>query len=228
MTFAAAPATVFVTDGAGNYQMATKSLRQVLQKDGYPIDVITYEWSHGTHRIVADQIGYQHARTEGKKMARDILDYRDAHPDRPIYLVGHSAGATITMAALENLPPGVVERAILLSPALSMHYDVRPALRSVKQGMNVFYSPYDYIYLGMATCILGTPDHRWTAPAGRAGFRVEPDPEEPALLGKLVQRPWQPADRELGNNGGHYGNYQPDFLRARVIPLFNPALLSPR
>ena len=118
----------------------------------------------------------------------------------------------------------MVEGAILLSPSLSCDYDVRPALRSLKRSLHVFYSPDDYFYLGMVTGILGNADRRWCENAGRAGFRVQPDPAEPELLNKLVQRPWQPADRELGNDGGHYGNYQPDFLRARVISLFNPSL----
>jgi pimeloyl-ACP methyl ester carboxylesterase len=228
MTFAAVPATVFVADGAGNYQFTTTSLRTVLQKDGYPIEVVTYDWSHGSHRIFADHLGYQHAREEGKKLALAVLEYHAAHPGRPIYLLGHSAGATVAVVALENLPPGVVDRAVLLSPALSTQYDIRPALRSVKSNLYVFYSRYDCLYLGIATGILGTPDHRWTAPAGRAGFCNQPDLDDPTLLDKLVQRPWKPNDVELGNNGGHYGNYQPDFLRIRVIPLLNPTILPNR
>ena len=224
MTFPAIPATVFVADGAGNYQFTTTALRAVLQKDGYPIEVLTAEWSHGNYRLFADHLDYQHARAEGKKLACAVLEYHAAHPGRPIYLVGHSAGGTVAVVALENLPPGVVDRAVLLSPALSSTYDIRPALRSVKTSVNVFYSRYDCLFLGIGTGILGTPDHRWTSPAGRAGFRVEPDLDDPTLLGKLVQRPWKPSDLELGNNGGHYGNYQPDFLRVRVIPLLNPAI----
>ena len=30
---------------------------------------------------------------------------------------------------------------------------------------------------------------------------------------------WQPSDRELGNDGGHYGAYQPDYLKVRVLPV---------
>jgi pimeloyl-ACP methyl ester carboxylesterase len=219
------PATVFVANGAGNYQMTTRALRNVARKDGEPLEFITFDWSHGKHRFLADQIHESHARAQGKKLADAVVAYHAKYPDRPIYLLGHSAGTTVTMAALENVPEGIVERAILLSPSLSAEYDVRPALRSVKQGLHVFYSRYDYVYLGLATGLVGTPDRRWSAAAGRTGFRVPADWDEPELLCKLVQRSWRPSDHGLGNNGGHFGNTRPDFMRAHILPLFNS---SPR
>ena len=213
----AVPATVFVADGAGNYQLLSKALRNVVKKDGRPIDVVTHEWSHGKYRILADYLHNDHARIEGKRLADKMIEHRAAYPERPIHLIGHSAGATVVVAALENLPDDFVERAVLLAPAISAEYDVQPALRSVQSSLHVFCSPYDYVILGFATRVLGTPDHRWTAMAGRQGFRE--DPVDP----KLVQRPWQPADCVQGNNGGHFGGYQPEFLRANVLPLFLPA-----
>ncbi len=214
----AVPATVFVADGAGNYQLLSKALRGVVKKDGRAIDVVTHEWSHGKYRILADYLHHEHACEEGKRLADKMREHRVAYPDRPIHLIGHSAGATVVMAALENLPVDFVERAVLLAPALSAEYDVHPALRSVHQGLHVFCSPYDYVILGFATRLLGTPDHRWTAMAGCQGFR--------AADRKLVQQPWRPADCALGNTGGHFGAYQPEFLRAHVMPLFQPGTIA--
>jgi hypothetical protein len=34
-----------------------------------------------------------------------------------------------------------------------------------------------------------------------------------------VQHPWQPSYRQLGNEGGHYGAYQPEYLKAQVLPV---------
>src|SRR5687767_4366858 len=48
-------AVVFVADGAGNFQAASMHLRDVVACDRLPIDVRTFEWSHGYGRIVADQ-----------------------------------------------------------------------------------------------------------------------------------------------------------------------------
>jgi pimeloyl-ACP methyl ester carboxylesterase len=216
------PATVFVENGAGNYQLTTRALRHLARKDGEPLEFITFDWSHGKHRFLADEMHHAHARAQGETLAETVIAYHAKHPDRPIYLLGHSAGTSVTMAALENLPEGIVERAILLSPSLSADYDVRPALRSVKQGLHVFYSRYDYIYLGLATGLVGSPDRYWTAAAGRTGFRVPAD-ADPEQFRKLVQRSWQSSDRAFGNNGGHFGNTQPDFMRAQILPLFNSA-----
>ena len=212
------PATVFVANGAGNYQMTTRALRNLARKDCQPLEVITFDWSHGKYRVLADQMGQEHARTQGKKLADVVAAYHAKNPDRPIYLLGHSAGTTVVLAALENMPEPIVERAILLAPSLSARYNVQQALRTVKHSLNVFYSPHDYIYLGAATYLLGTPDRRWTATAGRTGFN---QPLEPEVQSKLVQRSWQPTDRLLGNNGGHFGAYQAGYLRAHVIPLFD-------
>src|SRR5438105_4489221 len=60
------PVTVFVADGAGNFQVTSRTLRAVAQSDGYPLKIATFKWSHGYGRVIADQICFSHARTEGK------------------------------------------------------------------------------------------------------------------------------------------------------------------
>src|ERR1043165_6027982 len=202
------PGAVFVANGAGNFQVTTKALRNVIDMDCQPLEVITFDWSHGKYRILADQIGKAHAREQGKRLADAVVTYHAHNPERPIYLIGHSAGASVVMAALENLPESVVTRAVLLAPSLSAEYDVRAALCSVRQSLHVFYSRNDYFYLGLATDIVGTPDHRWTASAGRVGFRIEnPNPQDCEMYNKLQQHGWRPDDRALGHNGGHFGVY---------------------
>jgi hypothetical protein len=42
------------------------------------------------------------------------------------------------------------------------------------------------------------------------------------LYAKLRQYPWEPGLDSTGNHGGHYGAYQPDFLRVAVLPLLLP------
>jgi pimeloyl-ACP methyl ester carboxylesterase len=215
------PATVFVADGAGNFQLTSKTLRTVVQMDEDPLQVVTFNWSHGYGRVIADQVGYAHARAEGQRLADAVLLYRAQHPTVPLYLVGHSAGSSVVVAALETLPTGTVDRAMLLSPSLSSNYDLRPALASVGRGLYVYYSTQDYWYLGLVTGVLGTSDRRWANSSGRYGFQA-PEGEDARLYGKLYQRQWEPSDAPLGNHGGHYGNYQPEFLRAHIIPLLQP------
>lgn len=221
---AGVPGTVFVADGAGDFQFTSRSIRNVAQADGYPLQVVTYSWSHGYLRVIADQVGYEHARCEGKRLATEVLEFHARHPGTPVYLLGHSAGSAVILAALENLPPGVVDRAVLLSPSLSTCYDVRPALASVEGGLYVFHSPYDTWYLGVVTGVVGNSDRRWGSSSGRYGFHV-PDCDPAGVYARLHQRSWQPSDVELGNRGGHYGNYQREFLRVHVLPLLEPVPL---
>jgi pimeloyl-ACP methyl ester carboxylesterase len=215
-------AIVYVADGAGNFQIASRSLRAVVNKDGYPIRVKTWKWSHGYGRVIADQVCFEHAKAEGRRLAEEVVARHDRHPDTPIYLVGHSAGSAVVVTALEHLPAGIVDRAILLSPSLSTCYDLEPALAAVKRGIHVFYSQHDYWYLGMVTGLLGTSDRRWCCSSGRYGFDAPARGPATGLYAKLFQRAWHPTDVHVGNFGGHYGNYQPDFLRTRVVPLLQP------
>jgi hypothetical protein len=210
---------VFAADGAGNFRVASMMLRQIVEEDQLPLEVYAFEWSHGYARILSDQMAFSHACDKGKQLAEQVLAYHARYPTIPIYLYSHSAGCAVAAKALEALPPGVVERAILLAPALSANYDVVPLLERVNRGLHVFYSRQDWCYLGVCTYMVGTADRHFGCCSGRVGFRPDPAHLDPALAAKLFQHPWQPEDRALGNNGGHYGGYQPPYLRAYVIPL---------
>ena len=146
-----------------------------------------------------------------------VAEWRARKPNQAIYLVGHSAGCAVVLVAMEGLPPGSVERVILLAPAVSADYDLRPALAGVRQTIDVFCSERDWAALRLGTGIIGTTDRHWTAPAGRVGFRT-PEPGSP-LYAKLRQHPWHPSVAWTGNRGGHYDSYKPAYLRAYVLPL---------
>lgn len=211
---------VFAADGAGNFQAASRSLREVLQQKDSPLAVHTYDWSHGFLMILADQLGYTSARREGVRLAGLVRAFKEKHPDAPVVLLGHSAGCLVALTAAESLPAGSVEQIVLLAPSVATDYDLRPALRAVRESVDVFYSTSDLLYLGFAVRILGTTDRRWTPSGGLVGFRRRAATFEDALLyNKLRQHPWLPEDRPTGNLGGHYGSYQPGYLRTRVLPL---------
>jgi alpha-beta hydrolase superfamily lysophospholipase len=210
---------LFAVDGAGNFQASSQHVRQALAEAHLPIEVVTVEWSHGFGRIIADQIGYTYARAQGHTLAEALHQFRLDHPTVPIYLLAHSAGSAVAVAALESVPSGTVDSAFLLAPSLSASYDIRPALRAVKYGLHVYYSERDTLYLGVWTGILGNSDRHWGPSSGRIGFQTCPaSPEDAYLYSKLIQRPWQPADLASGNDGKHYGDYQPDFVRLHVLP----------
>jgi pimeloyl-ACP methyl ester carboxylesterase len=153
-------------------------------------------------------------------LAAVVLAYRKEHPGAKIHLVGHSAGSMVVLSAAEQLPPRTLEHIVLLAPSVSKEYDIRPALQSVCGNVEVHYSGHDWLYLGLCTKLVGCADHRRCEASGRVGFelRVE-SPEDAELLPHLQQHPWQRSFRELGNNGGHYGAYQPEYLKSYVLPV---------
>lgn len=214
---------VFVADGAGNYQKFSHALGRAARDGGFSTQIVTFEWSHGYLRSIADQVDYAHARAQGRHLAQRVLQFRAEYPDRPVYLAGHSAGAMVVIAALECLPPDTVDNAVLISPSLSSFYDLRPSLRGVKRGLHNFYSERDWVYCGLITRTLGTSDRLCTVCSGRVGFKAFCCPGEEFLLGRLVQRPWTRADAWTGNRGGHFGNYESQFMQLNVLPLFQAA-----
>lgn len=215
-----AAALVLVADGAGDFRAASLSLAQVAEQAQAPLCVQSFVWSHGYFRILADEMDYRHIRCEGQLLAQRVWAEKQVHPETPIFLVAHSAGTGVVLNAAEALPPNTVERIILLAPAVSTERDLRGALRAARQGIDVFYSKNDWWYLGTAVTLFGTADRRWTAAAGRVGFRpMVCAPEDGALYDKLRQYPWDESLSWTGHKGGHYGSYQPGFLKACVLPL---------
>jgi pimeloyl-ACP methyl ester carboxylesterase len=210
-----------VADGAGNTAGLSTALRDAVAAEQLPLCVETFEWSYGPYRYLADEMDGGHAREAGCRLAARVAAYRQAYPGGKVCLVGHSAGSLVVLAAAENLPPAAVERIVLLAPAVSSGYDLRPALCTARQGIDVFYSERDWAVLGLGVGIIGTTDRRWSAAAGRVGFKpVLTAPGDAALYTRLRQHPWDPCVAWTGNTGGHYGTYmEPSYLHAYVLPL---------
>ena len=135
---------IFVADGAGNFQACSESLREAASRDKPPAFIHTFEWSHGYCRILADQLDFKYARTAGQALAREVEEFHDRMPKCRIFLVGHSAGSSVVLAALEKVRPGVVERAFLVAPSVSARYDLTPSLTNVKHTLHVYYSGHDW------------------------------------------------------------------------------------
>jgi pimeloyl-ACP methyl ester carboxylesterase len=222
-------AVVFVADGAGDFRAASTAVHKVVTDDHWPVQVEPVPWSHGYLRVLRDQLDYAHGRAEGHRLAGQIIALKSQHPQMRIYLVGHSAGTVVAVAAAESLPPGLIEGMALLAPSLSTFYDLRPALEAVRNHVDVYYSRRDWGYLGIGTTILGTSDRLRAPASGRIGFQEYlGSTQERAESQKLRQHEWHIADWRTGNNGGHYGSYQRRFLRAQVLPaLLESELLEP-
>jgi pimeloyl-ACP methyl ester carboxylesterase len=211
-------AVVIVADGAGNFQGASIALRGLVEEENLPLHIHTFEWSHGNYRAISDLVDFKHTLRRGEELAELVMAQRRQQPDVPIILVGHSAGAGVVLCAAENLPPQSVDQIVLLLPAVSQDYDLRPTLRSIRKHLDVFHSAKDRWWLGLVPNVLGTTDRRWGVAAGRYGFRpvIECTADE-RLHRKLRQHGWHPCMAWTGNMGGHFGCYLPDHMRAYVL-----------
>jgi pimeloyl-ACP methyl ester carboxylesterase len=207
--------------GAGGFPSITGTFQRVVEDAALPLVVEHFEWTHGYLRVVADHVDVEFAREQGRRLAERICTLKRECPGRAVYVVGHSAGASVALAAAEALPPGMLDRLVLLAPAVSAMYDVRPALAATSRGMDVYFSYRDWAALGIGTALLGTADRCWGPAAGRVGFWPAPGSAGDALYAKLRQHPWDPCVAWAGNSGGHYGTYQPAFLRAYILPLLS-------
>jgi pimeloyl-ACP methyl ester carboxylesterase len=187
-----------------------------------PLQVETLVWSHGHGRFVMDHIDYANARAQGCRLAAWVAACRQECPNRRIYLIGHSAGCTVVLAAAEMLPPNSVDRLIQLAPSVSVDYDLRRALCTTRCGIDVFWSRRDRLVLGLGVRLLGTSDRGGRLAAGRCGFMpIITCPADEALYAKLREYPWDPDMAWTGNRGGHNGTCHTCFLRSYVIPLLS-------
>ena len=149
---------------------------------------------------------------EARRLAEFITAARGERPDRPIYLVGYSAGGYLAVRALELLDPGVtVDGLAILAGALSPWRDLSPAARACRRPPLVVWSWGDWFLLGLGTLIMGTCDRRHSPAMGMIGPR---GPGRPAVR----QIAWRPAWVRLGHFGGHFGAPATGFIARYVAP----------
>lgn len=222
---AGAGGLVVVADGIGGLDMCGRSLRRLVPRAGLPHEVEVWRWGHGFGRWLADLTDSENHRRMSRALADRVARFRDRRPEGPVYLVGKSGGTGLVVWALEALPEGAVDRAILLAPALSPGYDLSRALRGVTRDVVAFVSPLDLVLLGLGTGLFGTVDRVRGPGAGLLGFRP-PEGADPAAAGlyrdRLRQVRWTPAMVGVGYLGGHFAVDWPPFLARYVLPLLGP------
>lgn len=147
-----------------------------------------------------------HAEAEAQLAAR--IDALPSTVQR-IHLVGHSAGCGVILGALQRTNRRVTH-AVLIAPSVSPGYDLAPAAGKVAW-IDVFYSEHDRTFLKWRTGNFGTYDNIKTPAAGYSGFTNPP--------ANVRQHSYDPAWRQLGNDGGHAGGVARTFVAKVVSPL---------
>jgi hypothetical protein len=212
---------VFAVDGAGLAVRLSESLSDVFDEAGVRFRLCTIPWAEGgPHK---DYLNVRGRTIAAACLAEKIKVRRATCPDAPIFLIGFGAGAHVVLAATECLPPNIVDRIILLAPAVCANYDLRPALRASRCGVISFHNTED-LALGFTADQHGisADGQRCTRIAGQRGFCL-PARELPGaeLYCKLRQVRWREEMDNIGHYGGHYGWLRPKFLHAAILPLFS-------
>jgi predicted esterase len=212
---------VWVLDGAGDLKGCSNSLAQVNTQMGEPVELVPFSWSHGHRRLYLDQTDTAHAREQGSRVAAAILERKAREPGRRIVVVGHSAGCAVALAAGDVLPIEAIDRLMLLSPSVSTTYDIRPALVSAKEGMDVYISKKDWVALGFVVRVVGTTDNNASGvAAGRYGFQpTGANALTASEAARLHQHFWSPDVAWTGNTGGHHGVHAPEYVKSFLMPL---------
>jgi pimeloyl-ACP methyl ester carboxylesterase len=200
------------------------STHYALPKAGLPHEIRDFVWQHGKGHMFLDLQDTRHCLMKAQELADQIRKIKEEQPGRPVYVMAHSGGCALSLAAAELLPERTIERIVLLSAAVSPRYDLRPALRATNYGVISFYSRKDNLVLGWGTKHFGTMDRFYGPSAGYVGFTVPTNLEagDRMLYARLVQLPWHPKLILAGNSGGHHGSVMPSFLIKEVAPWLKP------
>jgi pimeloyl-ACP methyl ester carboxylesterase len=211
---------VFVVGGITGLDPLYMMAKLTLPKQGVPHELREFDWTHGKMRPLRDLQDTRYFEAKAGDLAALIRDQLHREPDRPIYLIGHSAGAAMVLSAAAMLPPASVERIILLSPAVSPEYDLCPALLATRAEIVSFNSPYDRFVLDLGTSIFGTVDRRYEAAAGVDGFEIPANLSETdrEMYQRLVQVAWRPEKLLELQGGLHNSSVMPIFLAKQVKP----------
>jgi hypothetical protein len=208
---------VFILDGAGGSGWTPTVLRHILSE--LPYEIHHFRWGHGYMRIIKDLTNRDNTRRRSEELAGLIRDYKSKFPERRIYVIAKSAGTAPAVMALSQLEDDTVERAFLLSPAISPGFDLSRALASTKLDLYSFWSPHDHFWLGFGTTLFGTADGVPGRAAGLTGFKRPDDPQRILHYAKLREIAWTPSMLWQGHLGGHPGNSMPPFIRKYILPL---------
>jgi pimeloyl-ACP methyl ester carboxylesterase len=216
--------TIFVVGGVGGLDPIQACAPWTLPRAGVPHRIEVFEWTHGKCRLLRDLQDTRYLLEQADRLAAAVRATQIREPGRPIYLLGHSAGAGVVLAAAERLPSASLERIVILSAAVSPAFDLRGALRATRRELVSFNSTYDRLCLDWFTSVFGTVDRVYGPAAGLDGFRMPPDldGEGRQLYERLVQVPWHLAMLWQGTDGSHHGPCMPIFLTRLVAPWLRP------
>lgn len=191
---------VFYCDGAGWYSSGG-SVALGLRDAGFDGTFSTYGWSAmlgpaHDHFVNASSKGIARGLTQR------IEKLRRSDPTGQIDVMGLSAGTSVVLLALEQLPAGIeVDNVVLFSPSVSAERNLTKAMQHVRRNLYATCSPYDAICGTLAVNADGVSG----PPAGTVGFRLpkQAGAGTDTAYQRVINIPWDPAYLAYDWSGGH-------------------------
>jgi pimeloyl-ACP methyl ester carboxylesterase len=223
---------VIVLPGIEGHSFLNRGIVRGLVDGGVPYAIENYNWTGGLLAFFANLRSTRRHRRQAELLREKILGYQDRFPGRPVYLIGHSGGAALSLLTLAGLPlERKVSGAVLLSAAISARYDCGHAIARTTRGIWNVSSWGDFPTLGVATTVIGGVDG-WHMPcAGLCGFLKSPSniaadsPETESARAdsapKLIELPYRVRMARHGNLSGHFGSTNRRFIQNWIAPILN-------
>jgi len=205
----------FYLDGAGWYA-GSGSVKRGLITGGFAGDFDAHNWS-AMLGPAHDHFVHARSKAVAQRLTDKLVQARKDDPDRLILVLGLSAGTSVVLNAIEQLPDGVhVDHIVLFSSSASSVRDLTPVMEHVSGRLYATYSRHDGILAGLPV----TADGRGGPPAGRVGFQYprKPVDETRDAYDRVINLPWRPAYMAYDWDGGHTSVTHSDFVAAVIAP----------
>jgi hypothetical protein len=217
---------LYYLDGAGGGTAKmnwSSGVRQGLLEAGYPGAGEMFSWETGEGLIADQDASVKYKRKKAGAMAKELKWRYAAYPEAPIDMLGFSAGTAEVIFALEQLPPEVkVRHVVLLGTSISENYDLTKALRHVQGKLYIYTSTHDRM-LSVLMPFSGTADRKFDDPgAGIRGFVLPKGATAETrklYKEKIVTLKWTKELETDGDFGHHFDNVKMPFIRDHVAPL---------
>ncbi len=212
---------VIVLPGIEGYSHLNRRIARGLALGGIAQAIEIYDWTYGRFWQLWSLRSRRRHTEQATLLAGKIATYQNEYPGRPVHLVGHSGGGAMIAYTLEALEPQrKITGGIMLVPALSPSYSLKVAVSRTERGIWNFCSHGDFLFLGVATLLLGTTDGRHCVSAGNLGFTprtvTEAAHSDAAVL-RNVGYQWSML--QTGHWGGHLSISSSRFIARDVAPL---------
>ncbi len=215
---------VWMFPGVEGGPIALTRARRALRDAGVQSRIRTHDYGR-PFGLLANLMAYEGNRLAAANIATQIVEYRVKHASVPIDLVGYSGGGGMAIMVAEALPEDVrLNNVILCQPAISPTYDLSDALRRIEGKLVNLHAPNDWFMLGWGTSMFGTMDRQYVEAAGKDGFALPLNLDDPNLAEHFEQHRWTPDMILKGHCGMHTGILTYGWNREAVAPWLVPGV----